>query len=56
MEYVLPPHVVKFLKDKDLQDKQLELLKMENEILRRNVRDCEIQIRDARIRIKDLTS
>ena len=35
---------------------EIKKLTAENEILRRNVRECEIQLRDARIRIKDLTS
>ena len=56
MEYVLPRHVAEFIKEKnDLQHKIKELTE-ENNILRNNVRECEIQLRDARIRIKDLTS
>ena len=56
MEYVLPKHVADFIKEKDNLQYKIKELTEENNILRNNVRDCEIQLRDARIRIKDLTS
>ena len=56
MEYVLPKHVAEFIKEKNELQYKIKELTEENNILRNNVRDCEIQLRDARIRIKDLTS
>ena len=56
MEYVLLRHVAQFMKEKNEFQTEIRKLTAENEILRYNVRECEIQLRDARIRIKDLTS
>jgi len=56
MEYILPRHVAEFIKEKNEYRTEIKKLTAENEILRHNVRECEIQLRDARIRIKDLTS
>ena len=56
MEYVLPKHVAEFMKEKNEFKTEIKKLTAENEILRHNVRECERQLRDARIRIKDLTS
>jgi septal ring factor EnvC (AmiA/AmiB activator) len=56
MEYVLPKHVAEFMKEKNEFQTEIKKLTAENEILRHNVRECERQLRDARIRIKDLTS
>ena len=56
MEYVLPRHVAEFIKEKNHLEHKIKQLTEENNILRHNVRECEIQLRDARIRITDLTS
>jgi len=56
MEYVLPKHVTEFMKEKDAFKKEVQKLEITNDILRTNVRDLEIMLRDARIRIKELTT
>jgi len=56
MEYVLPRHVAEFIKEKNDLEQKIKELTEENNMLRNNVRECEIQLRDARIKIKDLTS
>ena len=56
MEYVLPKHVAEFMKEKNEYRTEIKKLTAENENHRHNVRECEIQLRDARIRKKDLTS
>ena len=52
MDYVVPRHVQEFIKEKE----KLQELEVTNDILRTNVRDLEIMLRDARIRIKELTT
>jgi|TARA_R100000093_G_C1872946_1_gene51877 predicted nucleic acid-binding Zn-ribbon protein len=56
MEYVLPKHVADFVKERDTLNKRIQELETTNDILRTNVRDLEIMLRDARIRIKELTT
>ena len=56
MEYVLPKHVADFMKERETFKKEVQKLEITNDILRKNVRDLEIMLRDARIRIKELTT
>jgi predicted nucleic acid-binding Zn-ribbon protein len=54
MDYVLPRHVQDFIKEKEDLRKKISEGEITNDILRNNVRDLEIMLRDARIRIKEL--
>ena len=56
MEYVLPKHVAEFIKERDTLKKRIQELEVTVDILGTNVRDLEIMLRDARIRIKELTT
>ena len=56
MDYVVPRHVQEFIKERDNLKEKLQELEVTNDILRNNVRDLEIMLRDARIRIKELTT
>jgi len=54
MDYVLPRHVQEFVKERGTLKKSIQGLEITNDMLRNNVRDLEIMLRDARIRIKEL--
>ena len=54
MDYVVPRHVQEFVKERDTLKKSIQGLEITNDMLRNNVRDLEIMLRDARIRIKEL--
>ena len=56
MDYELPRHVQEYIKERDNLKEKLQELEVTNDILRNNVRDLEIMLRDARIRIKELTT
>jgi predicted nucleic acid-binding Zn-ribbon protein len=56
MDYVVPRHVQEFIKERDGLKEKLQESEITNDILRNNVRDLEIMLRDARIRIKELTT
>ena len=56
MDYVVPRHVQEFVKERDTLKKSIQGLEITNDMLRNNVRDLEIMLRDARIRIKELTT
>ena len=43
MEYVLPRHVSQFMKEKNEFQTEIKNHTAEKEILRRNVRECDIQ-------------
>ena len=49
MDYVLPKHVTEFMKEKDAFKKEVQKLEITNDILRKNVRDLEIMLRDLEI-------
>ena len=56
MEYVLPKHVADFMKERGTLKEKVQELEITNDILRKNLRELEIMLRDARIRIKELTT
>ena len=56
MDYVVPRHVQEFIKERDNLKEKLQELEVTNDKLRNNVRDLVIMLRDARIRIKELTT